>query len=266
MLSIVIPWRDRDELGQALPSIVATAERRKGSVHIVNFGGDSIALRHHLGAYAGRVAVVDVRDELYFNKSRANNIGAAAAPGDLLFFCDCDILLNESVDTLFDSVSAAPGRYGTVRAVCESTPNARAANHLVCFGYTLHLRVRNGRTLTIVDNEEDAEDGSRQAPGLLCVRRDDFERVGGYNGAFEGWGWEDQDMIARLTLGAGLERVQHGVVTHLSHDDDARTRHHPAGLVNRWESRDRMFRQALANYDAAQFDGTYSRDSAQLSA
>ena len=260
MLSIIISWRDRDELERALPSVIDTARRRSASVHIVNYGGDEAALRRQIGAFAGSVTVVDAPIAQHFNKSRSNNIGAAAAPGDLLFFCDCDIILNDSVDALFDAVEAGQDRFGTVAGVRESETNARAANNLTCFGYTLQLRIRNGRSLTIVDNEEDAEDGTRQAPGLLCVRRSDFERINGYNGGFEGWGWEDQDMIARLTLGAGLERVQFGQVIHLSHDDAARTRHHPQQLANRWESRDRMFRQALANYDADRFTGTYRAD------
>lgn len=264
MLSIIVSWRDRHELSAALPSLVETARQRGGSVHVVNFGGDGQLLERQIGELARVVSVVEAPGGGYFNKSVSNNIGAAASPGDLLFFCDCDIVLNETASVLFDTVSNEAGTFGTISGVRESLPNARSADNLVCFGYTLHLKIRNGRTLDIIDNEEDVNDGTRQAPGLLCVRRSDFESVNGYNGRFEGWGWEDQDMIARLTLGQGLRRVQHGVVTHLSHDDSARTRHHPPHLANRWESRDRMFRQALANYDAGQFEGTYDLDKLQF--
>lgn len=264
MLSVIIPWRDREELEYALPSIVALAAARAGSILIVNFGGDRHALEKQLRDHAHAVSVLDVPTKSYFNKAVANNLGAAAAPGDVLFFCDCDIVLGSPALPLFDAVETEAGVFGTIAGVRESRPNARAARNIVCFGYRLNLRLRNGRRLEIVDNEEDAEDGTRQAPGLLCVRRSDFENVEGYNGGFEGWGWEDQDMIARLTLGGGLRRVQHGVVTHLSHDDAARTRHHPPHLENRWESRDRMFRQALANYDDGRFDGTYRRDAASF--
>ena len=262
MLSIIVPWRDRQELAHAIGSITARAVERGGTVHVINFGGDSAALAQQLGDHAAQVKVVNVACNSWFNKAVANNIGAAAVPGDILFFCDCDIVMPPAAAQLFDAVAAEPGVFGTIAGVRESRPNAREARNLACFGYTLHLRLRNGRQLDIVDNEEDAEDGTRQAPGLLCVRRSDFESVNGYNGSFEGWGWEDQDMIARLTLGAGLRRVQHGVVTHLSHDDSARTRHHPPQFANRWESRDRMFRQALANYDDDCFEGTYRRDAA----
>ncbi len=262
MLEIIIPWRDREELSQSAPSFVATAKRCGTRLSVVNFGGDPSQLRFLLGEHAPAFHCTDVDGETYFNKARCNNIGAAFATGDLLFFCDCDIILNESVDPLFAAVASREGVFGTVEGVRETMPNARAANNLVCFGYTLFLKIRNGRTLTIVDTEEDADDGSRQAPGLLVVKRQDFDAVKGYNGDFVGWGWEDQDMIARLTLGRGLKRLQGGVVEHISHDDAARTRHHPTTYANRWESRDRMFRQALQNYDEDNFSGTFDRDNA----
>ncbi|MEP6652133.1 MAG: hypothetical protein ABJA82_02175 [Myxococcales bacterium] len=73
---------------------------------------------------------------------------------------------------------------------------------------------------------------------------------------------EDQEMVSRLTLGAGLERLFHGYAVHLSHKDHARVANYP--LSNRWESRDRMFRQALASYDENGFRGIYSADVAEV--
>jgi hypothetical protein len=66
-------------------------------------------------------------------------------------------------------------------------------------------------------------------------------------------------MISRLTLGRGLRRIMSGNAIHLSHDDHARIAYYPA-VTSRWESRDRMFRTALANYDDGNFLGTYDRD------
>jgi hypothetical protein len=96
------------------------------------------------------------------------------------------------------------------------------------------------------------------------THRESFERLGGYDGRLHGWGWEDQDMIARLTLGEGLRRVQSGHVRHISHADEARIRYYPP-VKDRWESRDRMFRQALANYDCGHFAGTLAADVIELS-
>lgn len=260
MLSIVVSWRDRGELGRALPGLVASARLVGGDVTVVNFGGSRDALREQLDGHASGVSVVELEGQQYFNKARAQNLGAAHSVQPYLFFCDCDIVLEPAtVAGLVERLHATPGTFATLAGVRESELNSRGGNHVVCFGYHLRIRTRDGRVLEIIDNEEDANDGTRQAPGLLFVRRSDFLSIDGYNSRLHGWGWEDQDMIGRLTLGAGLTRIQDGVAIHLSHDDEARMAAYPP-FKDRWESRDRMFRQALANYDAADFRGTYDAD------
>jgi hypothetical protein len=264
-LSIVVSWRDREELARALPQLAAAARAAAGDLTIVNFGGDRGLLARQLAGHQDAVRVVDAGDHVYFNKARANNLGAAHTGAPILFFCDCDIVLEPAaVAGLARRLAASEGCFATLAGVRESDRNSRGARHVVRFGYELKIRTADGRELHIVDHEEDAGDGTRQAPGLLLVRRTDFLAVGGYNSRLHGWGWEDQDMIARLTLGAGLRRLQEGYAVHLSHGDDDRVRAYP--LKDRWESRDRMFRQALANYDAADFQGTYGSDAAQLAA
>ncbi|MCB1058482.1 MAG: glycosyltransferase [Acidobacteria bacterium] len=260
MLSIIVSWRDRVELGRALPGLVGAAEAVAGDVTVVSYGGDPELLAGQLGQGAERVRVVDTGARRYFHKARAQNLGAGHTAHPYLFFCDCDIVLEPSVVAgLVARLEREDGTFATLAGVRESETNARAAGHVTRFGYELRLRTADGRELHIVDHEEDADDGTRQAPGLLLVRRSDFLAVDGYNSRLHGWGWEDQDMIARLTLGAGLRRIEEGHALHLSHDDQARIGAYPP-VQDRWESRDRMFRAALANYDRADFRGTYARD------
>lgn len=66
--------------------------------------------------------------------------------------------------------------------------------------------------------------------GSLVVARADFEAVGGYDEAFEGWGEEDVDMRVRLGM-AGLAAVDFpgALLTSLSHGDADRTRFHAIG-------------------------------------
>ncbi|HEX8500607.1 MAG TPA: galactosyltransferase-related protein [Pyrinomonadaceae bacterium] len=258
-LSIVVTWRDRAELRGALPGLVGTAQEVGGEVIVVNFGGSREMLSEQLGGRAADVNVVEAGPREYFNKSCAQNLGASRATGKLIFFCDCDIVLDPgAVKQLAEEVMARPGTFATLAGVRESEVNSRGGRHIVCFGYELIIRTADGRQLRIKDNEEDAADGTRQAPGLLLVRRSDFLAVNGYNSRLRGWGWEDQDMISRLTLGAGLERLTSGQAIHISHDDAARMRHYH--IADRWESRDKMFRQALANYDSGDFRGTFDVD------
>ncbi len=262
MLSIIVSWRDRDELGHSLPGLLETARLAGGDVTVVNYGGSEDRLLRQLSPHGPAPRRVHVTGEQYFNKARAQNIGAGATMHPILFFCDCDIVVEPTLIVgLANELASHPGVFATLAGVVESKRNARLAGNVVCFGYELDIRIANGRRLKIVDNEEDAEHGTRPAPGLLLVRRTDFLAIQGYNGELHGWGWEDQDMIARLTLSAGLTRIQRGIVTHLSHGEPERIANYPP-MKDRWESRDRMFRQAMANYDRDEFSGTYTYDSA----
>lgn len=266
MLSIIVSWRDRKELGTALPSLRAAARAVGGDVNIVNFSGDDDMLAPMLGEPGPDVRIVRVDQQQYFNKAAAQNIGAAHARHDILFFCDCDIVLGpDGVTDHVRRLAAGTAHFATLAGVRESETNSRGARHVVSFGYELRIRTADGRELRIVDNEEDGQDGTRQAPGLLLVRREDFLAIEGYNSDLHGWGWEDQDMISRLTLGRGLQRINEGHALHLSHDDHARIAHYPQ-VASRWESRDRMFRKALSNYDDANFQGSYRRDVERLGA
>lgn len=264
MLSIIIPWCDREELRIAAPQFRRVATALKAELVVVNYAGDRAAFgRAVLGMDPD--VLVEVTGEKFFNKPAANNLGAWHASSEFLFFCDNDILLDEEgLYGLLERVAGAPSMFGTLKGVSETVVNSRQAGHVTRFGYTLNIATANGRELVIRDHEEDANDGTRNAPGLLLVRRSHFTAAGGYNSALDGWGWEDQDMISRLTLGAGLERVQHGKAMHISHDDEARTRRHRVGCASRWESRDRAFRRALENYDAGSFMGTFDEDVGRL--
>jgi glycosyltransferase involved in cell wall biosynthesis len=259
-LSIIVSWRDRHELKLALPKLVEVTDHLPGETIVVNFGGSALLLQSQIQEFGSRVRVITVGNTTYFNKAAAQNIGAAHSRFRVLFFCDCDCIIDPvGLKATVAKVAGSSHTFATLAGVRETIRNSRQARHIVSFGYTLRLRTADGRSLSIVDNEEDADNGTRQAPGLLIVKRKDFRRVGGYNSQLHGWGWEDQDMICRLTLGLGLERLAEGTALHVSHDDAARLRSYPQ-VASRWESRDRMFRQALANYDRGRFIGTYAHD------
>ncbi len=249
-----------------MPGIVEIAESVKGDITIVNFKGSNDMLRQQIKAFREYVSVIEVLEQRsYFNKSAAQNLGAARTSHPLLFFTDCDIIYPK--ETLKDLISQLEQggeiTFATLASVTESETNSRGGKHITCFGYHLYLRTSDNRELRIIDNEEDTDTGGRQAPGLLLVRRPHFEAIMGYNSRLHGWGWEDQDMISRLTLGLGLKRIMSGAAVHISHSDEARVAHYP--ISDRWQSRDQMFRQALANYDNADFSGTFNKDKDILS-
>lgn len=73
------------------------------------------------------------------------------------------------------------------------------------------------------------------APGLVVVSREDFLRIGGYDEIFEGWGCEDNDLIARLQLlGRRREMLTNTWHTQIEHDDILRTQHQ--AISDKWLS------------------------------
>lgn len=63
--------------------------------------------------------------------------------------------------------------------------------------------------------------------GTFVLRREDFDRVGGHDPVFQGWGEEDDDLIDALQF-AGLRtgRYPAALIRHRDHTDDARTQFH----------------------------------------
>lgn len=91
MLSIIIPWYNRNELKQALPSLIASAEDVASDITIVNLGGDAELLRQQIPKEHSKIRIVHTKAAEHFNKPTAQNIGACNTNSPYLFFCDCDI-------------------------------------------------------------------------------------------------------------------------------------------------------------------------------
>jgi predicted glycosyltransferase involved in capsule biosynthesis len=262
MLSIIVSWRDRPEIKRSIESMIEVVSALNGELILVNYGGD---VDYLLSAKKGNknVKIVNYPTDAYFHKTKAQNLGAYFASNEVLFFCDCDIILEENyLRNIVKKLSGDKKYFATLLGVKETIPNSREAKNVIEFGYELHIKVANGNTLSIIDNEENAISGTRQAPGLLLVSKGNFVKINGYNGRLNGWGWEDQDMISRLTLGLGLIREKEGVALHISHNNESRTKHYP--IQDQWESRDKMFRQALSYYDENDFKGTFDIDTKNL--
>ncbi|MDA8743919.1 glycosyltransferase [Rubripirellula amarantea] len=63
--------------------------------------------------------------------------------------------------------------------------------------------------------------------GTFVVAREDFDRVGGHDPVFQGWGEEDDDLIDALKfIGLQTRRYSAALIRHRDHDDDARTQFH----------------------------------------
>jgi glycosyltransferase involved in cell wall biosynthesis len=144
--------------------------------------------------------IVTVEGEKYFSNWKARNAGAAVATGDILIFCDADIVLAD----------------GAVDWIAKNLPR-KAFAHSGQFGAN-HDQARASPLAT------------NQLKGFQAIPATAFRKLGGYDEMLEGYAaGGDTDLHDRLRA-AGLKPFALDPATIvgqiLEHSDEARFTHH----------------------------------------
>jgi glycosyltransferase involved in cell wall biosynthesis len=135
------------------------------------------------------VKVVRVTDDAGFCLSRGRNFGAGQSSSSWLLFADADIKIEAS---LID----------WARANCEKN-------------YFYRSSVGSG----------DTRDPNTY--GTFLCERDAFDRIGGFDEVFRGWGGEDDDIYERLVLSGSREgSFPSDFLSAIRHDDRERVAFH----------------------------------------
>jgi|GEM_PF-2291870 len=252
-VSVIIPWRDRPELGEALRKNAALLGEAPSEIVIVNSGGDRELPREIVrGGWCERLVLIELPGAAGLNRSETLNVGAGHSRGGVLFFLDADVLLapgflGEALDTM-----ARHECFVSVARVAETQPELSAhpwnpASPIQEKISRTELRHENGHVATVEYSA--SKDGTRTGSGLMIVRRRHFDAVQGFNSKLLGWGFEDYDLQFRLQLALGIERHSLGRLIHLSH------RRPDGGDSN---TRNRAI--CYENYDRGDFLGTLADD------
>ena len=122
-----------------------------------------------------RIRVIRVDYQLYFNLSKALNIGIKACLSDFILKMDVDYILNPYYDL-----------------VTVLREQIKDNDYVICDGWIGEGR-GTGRDFLVPTN------------GFLCVSREALLKVGGYIEKLEGWGYDDDDIQMRLKK-SGLNR------------------------------------------------------------
>ncbi|MFI9721891.1 galactosyltransferase-related protein [Streptomyces sp. NPDC052396] len=217
---VVIPFRDREGGGLRTRNLLAClrslADQEAGAAPWVTVvETDEVPRSRELLAPLVDSYVFAEKSGL-FNKSWAVNVGVAGAPHPFPYTCvlDADILVDRSF-------------------VRRNTGRIAGGGHGTHLPFRWSLSLDESSTLGALRIRAEHADVPYEAlRGLLlreppggCVwtRTEIFDKVGGFDERYEGWGGEDDDVIARLSGAAPVVRFEDPLL-HLNHPRPQMTR------------------------------------------
>ncbi|MFE9422558.1 glycosyltransferase [Kitasatospora sp. NPDC006697] len=220
-VQVVIPFRDREHglrTRNLLACLRALADQEGGAaVHVTVVEGDAVPRSRELLDSLVDEYLFAHKDGL-FNKSWAVNVGVAATarPAPVVCVLDADILVDR-------------------RFVERNLRRLREGGHGAHLPFRWSLSLDEPSTRRAIARRTRA--GAAEVPGSLLrglllreppggcvwVRSEVFHAVGGFDERYEGWGGEDDDVVARLDRAAGVARFEDELL-HLNHPRPAMTR------------------------------------------
>ncbi|WP_204103715.1 MULTISPECIES: glycosyltransferase family 2 protein [Spirulina sp. CCY15215] len=236
MFEVIIPVKNRREIKQCVESLI-NPENVSDRVYndslervIICDGGSSdrpciLALQEL--QKRDNVEVLSYPSP-QFNKSRLINQGILHSHGEYLLISDADIIWNAATLTaLLDRVKVQEKAIACVQNVKESNPHAEVLRR---DRYTYKIEIENNIPSVKIVREENKNSENRPGCGLICTRKSTLMTLGGYKEIFQGWGWEDRDLLMRGEL-LGFEICWTGKVIHLSHSDKVRNQNNDCSIM-----------------------------------
>lgn len=264
MISIIIPWRNRQQIASTFARFREVADDIQGEIIIVNFGGDYTFLNSLLPRQGRhRVKIINLNGIPYFNLSATRNIGAYHASHELLLFCDCDVFINtDVVRRNVDTLITHSNTFATPEWLVETDKSSLNDGKIARFRIDMTITLDDGRVIEVPMETKNKAEGARYASGQMFVRKAMLLSINGYNSGFQNWGWEDIDLMIRLKAELGASWVADGIFTHLTHSDEERVLHYKnQDLKN---SSDRAYTKGFERYNQGNFLGTYHEDIARF--
>jgi len=207
MFSIVVPtFRRPDALEETLAAILRLDyQTNRYQVIVVDDGADDDTARI-VRRFQGRGVELMLEAQTHRGAARARNRGARLAGGDLLLFCDDDMILEPSYLRLHLSARERHGD-AVVSGVWRFSPKVMQALGRSPFG-RYRIQLERGFQEDGGGRPLDADPGCLLMPllgsGNLALRRDRFWEIGGFDEDFPVAGAEDQDFSIRARAAGAL--------------------------------------------------------------
>lgn len=248
-LEVIIPLKDRSTIQACVQSLLSADPDLLvticdgGSSHL-----DCTMALQRLSAF-NRVRLLQ-SPMIGFNKAQLLNYGLRNAIADYILISDADILWN--ADAIQQLLHCVGNGICSIQRVQETNPQAIALRRN---RYTYRLSTTCNITKLEILPVLEPSSFHRPGCGLICASRSTLLQLGGYKEIFQGWGWEDQDLLIRAAL-LNISLHRKGTVTHISHSDVERNQYFDCLSVE--ETRNFNIIQSMQDLSKGKFLGSYS--------
>lgn len=220
-VEVIIPVKDRVEIIQCVRSLLFLEQVLQ--IWICDAGSvqpDCVAALHEL-KQCDQVRLLQF-PMAGFNKSHLLNQGILHTTSEYLLVSDADILWHfDTLQALVTKVSTQTHTICCVGNVQESDPMSVALKR---DRYIYQLTTNSDTAWIEILPANLSNPQTRPGCGLICAQKATLQKLGGYRECFQGWGWEDQDLLIRAEI-MGIQVEFAGSVIHLSHADAQRNQH-----------------------------------------
>jgi len=169
--------------------------------------------------------IVPTQEMPPFSRSATHNIGASAAKGDVLLFCDADMVFD--IDLIENGLK-----------IVHNVPWVAPMNQKWDFTWQASnelLNMPNDTELKSLDLTIYRKWGAERCRGgaMLMITKENYFKMGGFDERFNGWGYEDNAfmLMAEATIGSYVETPN--IAYHLWHP--VSMNQYPELTCNNWD-------------------------------
>ena len=191
-----------------------------------------------------------------FRKTRALNNAVRNSTGDLLIFCDQDLIFGEEyIETIANNIKNNIFLMGRAHHTTEDEKNIilsdieniNSYNEIIKklpakYIETIDKMLKEDRKRRIIKTLRLAKRGIRLVGMSYALMREAYLKVNGYDENYVGWGQEDDDFGNRLTVAGinGKELITQNIQLHLWHYSDP-TKIHSANEEYYYKRKEKIF-------------------------
>ena len=257
-ISVIVPVYNRLEHLRAL-FLCLLRQKRQADELIITADGSSQNVLDFIGDLIPKAQfkVTHIyQEDKGFRKTRALNNGVRNSSGDLLIFCDQDLIFGEEyIETIENNIKNNIFLMGRAHHITEDEKNTILSDIESINSYDEIIKKLPAKYIETIDKmlKEDkkrriikalklAKRGIRLVGMSYALMKEAYVKINGYDENYVGWGQEDDDFGNRLTVAGinGKELVTQNIQLHLWHYSDP-TKVHSSNEKYYYKRKEKIF-------------------------